>query len=465
MNKRIRRLTITFIVALTALALNLGYLQALAAQRIASHPRNTRGLEKELSIERGLIISADGQVLAENEERDSRYYRHYPAGDLTAHLVGFNNIKYGRSDLEARFNDLLLGRKGVTSLEDYFHRIIEEEPGNDLILTIDLEIQRKAAQALGNRRGAVVALDPKTGAILAMVTYPRYDPNRLDETWEKINRDTSSPLLNRATQGLYPPGSSFKVITASAALEEKICAPSSIYDGPKELQVHGSKVTNYRDQGYGIMTFKEAFEVSCNTIFAQVGLQLGAEGLVKSAQGFGLNRAVPFELPTKESQIPTAGEMDPVMLAWSAVGQGKTLVTPLQMALVTSAVANDGVIMKPFVVKEARDYKGQSIKSTPLARPWARAISRETAETVADLMVGVVEHGTGKAAQIPGVRVAGKTGTAESIKGKKTHAWFVAFAPADDPQLVVAVVVEHGGTGGKVAAPIAREVIEATLGR
>jgi len=464
-NKRIRRLTTMFIVALTALALNLGYLQVLAAQRITSHSRNTRGLEKELSIERGLIISADGQILAENEKRDGRYYRRYPAGDLTAHLVGFNHIKYGRSGLEACFNDLLLGKKGAASLEDYFHRIIEEEPGNDLILTIDLEIQRKAAQALGNRRGAVVALDPGTGAILAMVTYPRYDPNRLDEIWEEINQDPSSPLLNRTTQGLYPPGSSFKIITASAALEEKICAPSSIYDGPKELRVYGSKVTNYRDQGYGTMTFKEAFEVSCNTIFAQIGLQLGAEKLVESAQRFGLNRTIPFELPTEKSQILTAGKMDPVMLAWSAVGQGKTLVTPLQMALVTSAVANDGVVTRPFLVKEVRDYKGQSVKSTPITRPWARPISRETAKTVIDLMVGVVEHGTGKAAQIPGVRVAGKTGTAESIKGKKTHAWFVAFAPADDPQLVVAVVVEHGGTGGKVAAPIAREVIEATLGR
>ncbi|MDP3012751.1 MAG: penicillin-binding transpeptidase domain-containing protein, partial [Candidatus Subteraquimicrobiales bacterium] len=445
-----------------AIILNLTYLQIFASEKIVSHPKNTRGIERELLIPRGSIVSADGEILAKDVRMDGKFFRNYPFGEITAHLIGFNSVKYGRSGVEAAFNDYLLGKREAASIKDFIDQLMGRQVGYDLELTLNAKLQRKAAELLWDKKGAIVALNPKTGEILAMASNPTFNPNNIETLWKDLNKSLDAPLLNRATQGLYPPGSTFKIITAAAALEEKVAESSSVYEGPKELPIDGSSVTNFKDQNYGVMTLKRAFEVSCNTVFAQVGLELTADKLIEYAEKFGFNKDVPFELPSKQSKIGDPSEMDAVMLAWSAVGQGETLATPLRVALVVSVIANDGKMMKPFLVKEIRSSQGQLVKrfAPQILR---KVLSQKTTQKMIEFMVAAVEGGTGRRAKIEGVTVAGKTGTAEAGKGKEPHAWFVAFAPAEDPQIVIAVVVENGGIGGKVAAPIARELIESFL--
>ncbi|HEY4687301.1 MAG TPA: penicillin-binding transpeptidase domain-containing protein [Candidatus Subteraquimicrobiales bacterium] len=462
MDRRIKHLALFFMAAFLLLIIDLTYLQIFAAEKITSHPKNTRDLQSELQVPRGKIISSDGKVLAKNKRVGLNYARVYPFGNLTSAVIGFNSVNYGRTGLEQTFNGNLLGKKKVATIEDYINQIKEERIGNDLFLTLDTRLQQAATEALGDKNGAVVVLEPKTGEILSMVTYPRYDPNNLKENWKSLVSDPETPLINRSTQGLYPPGSSFKVVTSAAALETETVTPDKVYDGPKELRVYGGRVTNYADQGFGEMPFQKALAVSCNTIFAQVGLELGAQNLVKFARKFGLNRDIPFELPVERSKIPSPRQMDKLELAWSAVGQGRILVTPLEIALVGAAIANDGEIMRPRLVKEIRDYKGNVLDRFE-DKVWVRPVSRETAQTLGFLMVKVVDEGSGRRAKIAGISVAGKTGTAEPADKKRTHAWFVGFAPADDPQVVVAVVVEHAGVGGAIAAPIAKKIMEAAL--
>lgn len=456
MNQMIRRLFLGFLIAFLILAGNLAYWQIFASEKLAGHPRNVRRLVQELSIERGKIISGDGAILAESRKRGARFYRYYPTENLLAPIIGFTSLRYGKFGLEDSFNELLLGGNVKRS----WRELLSNQParGSDLVLTIDLGLQKVAASALGKRRGAVIALDPRSGAILAMVSSPSYNPHRIEKDWLKISRDKDSPLLNRATQGLYPPGSVFKIITAAAAIETGTVTTSSIYDGPSQLIVYGGKVTNFADQGFGAMPFTEAFAKSCNTIFAQVGLDLTGERLVDYAIRFGFRERIPLEIPTQPSRIPSADRMDKLELAWSAVGQGRILLTPLQIALVGAAIANRGVMPRPFLVKEIRSPRGETIKEFALTQ-WRRPITAQTAQTVAELMVEAVESGTGKAAQISGLKVAGKTGTAELPDKKRTHAWFVGFAPADNPRIVVAVIVEECGLGGRTAAPVAKEVL------
>jgi len=462
MNNRARSLGTVFLGAFIILIINLTYLQVFAANKILSHPENKRALAKEASIERGKIFSADNRILADNMMGENIYVRTYPEGETASAIIGFNSIKYGRAGIELAYNDYLLGKREAASVEDYVKGIAGEKiPGNDIILTINYSLQKEAFEALGNNRGAIVVLEPKTGAVLAMATTPAFNPNTLDEDWEILINDSSAPLINRAIQGLYPPGSSFKIITASAAIDSGIAAFDSIYKSPGEIEVHGNIVSNYKKKDLGEIPLGEAFALSANTVFAQIGLDLGADKLVKYAEGFGLNHQIPFNLPVKTSSIPAPKKMDDVDIAWSAIGQADVLVTPLQMALVGSSIANEGTAMKPFLVKEIRDHNGALIKKFE-SKKWLKPIDEATATEMTDMMLKAVEDGTGKAAQIPNISVAGKTGTAEVANGDP-HAWFIGFAPAQNPKIVVAVIVENGGLGSKGAAPLAKRVIQKAL--
>ncbi|RJQ53267.1 MAG: hypothetical protein C4521_08360 [Actinobacteria bacterium] len=463
MNRSIKRIAVIFTLFFVALALNLTYLQVIDADRITAQQGNTRNIERELATRRGSILSADGVVLAESVKKGRFYERRYPAGALTSHITGFFSVKYGKTGLEAAYDKFLMAEDQYATPRDLLNDVLgKHPPGDDIVLTLDTRLQKVAAEALGSRRGAIVALDPKTGAVLAMASNPRYDPAAVSTRFEQLRTSKASPLLNRAAQGLYPPGSVFKILTAATALETGVTREEKVYDGPAVLYVQGGRVTNYGDQGFGTMRFSRAFAVSCNTIFAQVGLELGDDRLVEGAEAFGLNKWVPFSsLPTYRSRIQEP--VDRLDLAWTAVGQGRTLVTPLQMALVGAGIANGGVINEPYVVKQVRDYRGAMVRqTTPLQ--WQRPLDPGTARQVRDLMVEVVEDGTGGRARIEGVRVAGKTGTAEPADKLRTHAWFVGFAPAEDPKIVVSVLVEHGGTGGRAAAPLAKQVMEAAVG-
>lgn len=461
MDKRIKQLNLTVILFFLLIVLNLTYLQIIAADKIAARPENKRVELKALTVEPGSIYSADGLLLARPFQKGEFYFHAYPQGELASHLIGFFSPRFGKMGLEQSHQSFLFPQPELTGLEQFLQLPGVKEKGSDLVLTIDSSVQKKAEELLGGRRGAIIALDPRSGQVIALASSPQYAPNLIESRWEQVRSDPSNPLFNRALSGLYPPGSTFKIITASAALEKKVASPDSAYDGPAELKVNGSKVTNFKDQGFGAMSLSEAFSRSCNTIFAQVGLRVGKNELIAVAESFGLNHPLPFDLPVKTSRIRPPGEMDEVELAWTAVGQGRLLITPMQMALITAAIANNGSIMKPYLIKEIRDPEGEIIKET---RPevWRQAISRATAREMSGMMEEVVTRGTGRRASLPGIRVAGKTGTAETAE-KKNHAWFVGFAPADDPRVVVVVLIEEGGIGGSVAAPLAGDLLKACL--
>lgn len=463
MDKPIRRLFYFFAALFLALIVMLTYWQVVAAPKLKVNSFNTRSIAEEMKVDRGEIISADGVKLATNKQVGEYYYRQYPQGDLTSPWLGYNSVKYGRAGVERVYNEDLSGQSGLLGVENYLDQLLNRtHHGAQLDLTINMKIQRAAAAALGNRKGAVVALDPKTGAILAMVSYPRYDANSLEQEWSTLNADANRPFLNRAIQGLYPPGSVFKMVVAGAALQTGSVTVDSSFADTGSVNEGGYVVHNFDNKSYGQHTFTTAFSKSINTTFAKVGVQMGAQTLAQYAGDFGFNQSVPFALGGNKSVFPTASSMDKAHVAQASFGQGQVLATPMQIALVASAIANGGTIMKPYIVQKILSYSQNQLSETTPAK-WLTPISSQTAEQLKQLMVQVVSSGTGTAAAIKGVQVAGKTGTAEVATGN-SHAWFAGFAPADNPQIVVAVIVENGGTGGSVAAPIARQVISAALG-
>ncbi len=462
MERPIRRLLWFFTIIFVALIVQLTYVQVWAAPKYKVHPANTRAIEREMRVERGAIISADGVELAVNRKEGPYYLREYPEGALVSPWLGYNSLRYGRAGIERVYNEELSGQSGLMGITGYWDKILgRAHRGADLKLTVDMTVQRVAAEALGARKGAVVALDPRTGAVLAMVSYPRYDPNKINELWDDIISDPDRPLINRVNYGLYPPGSVFKIIMAAAGLQEDVVEPDTEFVDTGTVTAGGYVVHNYGDRVYGAHTFTEAFALSINTTFAKVGVELGADTLASYAEDFGFGQTPPWPLGGAKSVFPDPSNMDKAHVAQASFGQGEVLATPLEMALAAAAVANRGQIMKPYIVSQVLDYHQKVLDE---ARPvsWLRPISAETAAQMTDLMVEAVNNGTGTAAAIAGVQVAGKTGTAE-VENGEPHAWFAAFAPASDPQVVVAVLVENGGTGGTVAAPIAREVILAAL--
>jgi len=353
-----------------------------------------------------------------------------------------------------------------------------ETPGGTVVLTLDRATQEAAESALGGSKGAVVALDPRTGAVLAMTTYPRYDPNELSghnpeairRNWDRLVKDEDAPLLNRAAGALYPPGSTFKVVTAAAALENGVTMtqelPSPpVYDVPQT----SADIRNFGGAtcGDGSLTLPEALEISCDTTFAGLGVELGSEKLAAEAEKFGFNQPSPYQLPAATSSIPE--KQDVPATAQSAIGQRDVRTSPLQMATVAATIANGGRRMGPFVAQRVVSDKGSVFKRFE-GEDFGQVIPEQVAGDLRDMMLQVVESGTGVNARIPGREVAGKTGTAQHAQGKAPHAWFIGFTGSGDRQIAVAVVVEEGGnvgseiTGGRTAAPIARQVMQAYLG-
>jgi peptidoglycan glycosyltransferase len=342
--------------------------------------------------------------------------------------------------------------------------------GSDVVLTLDSRVQRAAEKTLGRRRGAVVVLDPRSGAVLASASNPGYDPAEVEEEWESLSTASSAPLLDRGRQSLRAPGSTFKLVTLTAALGSGTAKPSSTYPGPGRLEIGGAPVTNFEGGSYGRINLAEATQRSVNTVFAQVAVELGAEALVAQARRFGFGEPVGYELPSRTALMPEPAEMTTWETAWAGVGQpvgehespAGPQATVLQMALVAAGIGNGGIVMRPFVIDEVRNEAGASGGRTS-PRPLSTATDANTASTVTEIMVDTVERGSGVRARVRGVEVAGKTGTAESGKAAPNDAWFVAFAPAENPTVALAILVEEGGVGGRVAAPAAKSVLEAAL--
>lgn len=421
-----------------------------------ANPRVVSGFYNPL---RGKILDRDGNVLVESLGDGRRY----TSDASVAHTVGYIDSRYGSQGIELAYNNVLSGRE-VDGIAGALNKEFKREParGHDIRLTLDAEAQAAAAAALGARKGAVVALDPASGEILAMVSVPTFDPGSLGTFGEQLMANPDSPLLNRATQGLYPPGSTLKVVTAAAALEAGTIAPDSIVECPGEVVVDGFPIScSNVPQGVGTYPFRDAFVYSVNAVFATVGVDLGWEALTSVADRFGFGTALDFPLETAASQLYRPGaDLTRVLLATTAFGQGELLATPLQMALVAAAVAGGGQMPAPSIaLGEYRD--GELVRT--LASPSSRQVlPAEVATTVRDLMAGVVDQGQAAGLDIAGVRVAGKTGTAEAGDGS-SHAWFIGFAPLEAPRVAIAVVIENGGRGGVVAAPVAGEVIRAAL--
>lgn len=472
LTRRLVRIGSLVAVLMLALTVNLTWVQAITAESLSNNPANTRGLAAEARQERGAIISADGVVLADSVKSGEVYTRRYPQGSLAAHMLGYYSVTYGRAGVEAAANDALTGRRSFSS----FTEAIESAaglavPGNDVHLTIDSRVQAAAEAALAGRRGACVVLDPRTGAVLAAASYPAYDPASVESAWTTLTGDsTAAPLLSRASMSLYPPGSTFKVVTLASALENGVASEDSRYEGPASITIGGAPITNYGGTGYGTVDLRKATASSINTVYAQIAAQLGPERLVATSEDFGINAKPPLDLPAVASLMPEPDEMTQWETAWAGVGQpvgehespAGPQVTPLQMALIAAGIANDGVVMRPYVIDTVSDPTGRVLSYTA-PRQWRLALDAATARRVNSLMVEVVAHGSGSRAAIPGVTVAGKTGTAEAGKSVETHAWFIAFAPAEQPRVAMAIVLENAGVGGTVAAPAARGVLEAAL--
>jgi peptidoglycan glycosyltransferase len=482
-NGQVRKVAAVILVAFLLLLAAPFYWQVVAAERLANDPRNTRVLIKEYAIERGPIVLADRTPVAESVRSRDRndpleYVRHYPDGPRYGMITGFYSLVFGRTLVEQEFNSYLLGRAPEQFAQNVTDLLTaRSSPGGTLVLTLDRATQAAAQDALGNRKGAVVALDPRTGAVLAMTTFPRYDPNdlsshdpeRIRRYWDRLVKDPDGPLLNRAAGGLYPPGSTFKVVTSAAALEngvsldEELPSPQ-VYDVPQT----SADIRNFGGGtcGDGSLTLPEALEISCNTTFAALGVRLGDRKLAAEAEKFGLNKPSPYQLPAATSSIPR--NQDVPSTAQSAIGQRDVRVSPLQMASVAATIANGGRRMAPYVVGEVVSDKGGVVKRFE-GEDLGQAIPGQVAGDLKDMMTGVVERGTGESAQIPGLQVAGKTGTAQHAPGRAPHAWFIGFAEQGDRAIAVAVVVEEGGnlgseaTGGRVAAPVAKRVMEAYL--
>ena len=486
MNGQIRRVAVVVLAGFMLLFAAPFYWQVVAADRLNNDPRNGRVLVKEYSIERGQIVLPDGSSVARSIPTNDalKYERRYPQGGRYGMITGFDSLVFGRSLAESEFNSFLLGKapeQFAQNLSDLL--TARPNPGGTLVLTLDPGAQRAAERELGGRKGAVVALDPATGKVLAMTTYPRYDPNDLSshdtqavrKAWNRLNKDPDKPLLNRAAGELYPPGSTFKIITAAAALEDGMSPATT----RKNEHTYTPPQTNRAIQNFGGETcfggkdplrLDEALEVSCNTYFAHLGVDLGTNRLVDEAQKFGLNSPSPFQLPgAAESQIPK--DLDKPSLAQSAIGQRDVRVSPLQMASVIATVANGGRRMAPYVVDRVLSPDGTKTVKRFEPESLGQAIPGNVADQLKQMLDKVVNdpNGTGTAAQIPGLDVFGKTGTAQHGGNEPPHAWFVGATSKAGKSIAVAAIVEDGGelgseaTGGKVSAPIVKAVMQAYL--
>jgi len=494
-DRQIRRLGAVMLAMFFILFAQINYLQVFAADRLADNPANAqRQLIAEYQVDRGSILARDGQtVLAVSHKGpgDLRYERRYPNGPLYADVTGYYSFIFGRSQLEQSANDFLAGTAPELLPQTLTDQILgRPKRGATVITTIDPAIQAAASRALGSEPGAVVAIDPATGDVLALVANPTFDPNEISsqdpdtarKAFERLNADPNKPLVSRADAELYPPGSTFKLVTAAAALANGF-GPDSQWDNPPVLDLPNTSETlsNFGGEhclgGASKVSLADALRISCNVVFGEVGLALGADKLAEQARAFGFAPAsgegdVPFDIPFVEGVFPDPSYFaDRVpAIALSAIGQDNVAANPMQMALVAAAIANGGVEMRPRLISEIRDPSGRVIK-TYEPQEYSTPLTPENARILTSMMVSVVENGTGVNAQIPGVQVAGKTGTAQHGDGLAPHAWFVSFAPADAPQIAVAVIVLDGGslgseaTGGAVAAPIAKAVMEAALGR
>jgi len=473
MNNQIIKL-FGFLVVLYALLFGFtSYWSVFDADSLEANIANKRPLLEEQQIDRGDILAADGSVIARSVPRgegdDKVFVRRYPEGSLYGNPIGYSFVQQGQVGFELEHNDELVGEKTE------FLTVLDElqghaQVGNKVQSSLDPDAQRAAVEGLGGQRGAVVAIVPSTGEVRAMVSIPEYDPNDVPDELARLNTEDTAPLFNRATQAGYQPGSTMKVVTATAAIDSGEYTPDDTVSGRSPKEISGVPLQNAGGEQFGDIPLTEALTNSVNTVWAEVGENLGKDTMYKYMERFGFDQKPRLDYPG--FQLATSGVFegnrlltadDSIDIGRVAIGQERLNVTPLQMAEVAAAVANDGELMEPRLWSKVIDPDGREEELDPQRQ--SRVMSEDTAATLNDMMQSVVAEGTGTAAALSGIDVAGKTGTAEiDIEGGVNQAWFIGFAPADDPEIAVAATVERtSGFGGTVAGPIAKAVMEAIL--
>lgn len=480
MTRPLRRVSLVLLAIFAVLIANACFVQVVEAKKLRTDPHNGRQLVDRYRRERGPILASDAEIAKSIATKDAlRYLRVYPDKELYASVTGYYS-QFGSTGIERTYDDILSGEDSRL-LVDRLTRLLtgRGSQGGSVSLSLAPAVQKAAAAALGNRKGAVVAIEPSTGRILAMVSSPSYDPNPfashdgsvVASYSDKLNADPNQPLVNRATSRRYPPGSLFKLVTSAAALSTGHYKPDTVIPSPTKLKLPLTNryLSNFGGEVCGDgtnTTLIDALRISCNTAFAGLGLTLGESALRKQARALGIGNSFGFDIPLSSSVFPD--RLDQPQTALSAIGQYDVALTPLQAAMIVSAIANHGILMKPRLVDALRK-SDLTVLSRPRDEQLSVAMSSEVATMLTQMMVAVVQSGTGVAAQIPGVAVAGKTGTAQHASNKPPHVWFGGFAPADNPRVAVAVLIEDGGgsgteaTGGVLAAPVAKAVMQAAL--
>jgi penicillin-binding protein A len=485
-NRQIVKLFLFIVVLFGVLVGFTSYWSVFDAKALKEKEVNRRPLLEQQQIRRGRILAADGTVIAksvgEGRRGEKVYTRRYPEGKLFGHPIGYSFVKYGDSEFERSHNEELIGEESEFS--SIFDQILgRKQEGNDIVTNIDTEAQKVATADLEAAGfGAVVAIVPQTGEVKVLASNKGFDPNRIPGHYSQLSTNKiETPLLNRATQGLYPPGSTFKVVTAAAGLESGVITPETTINAPGSLEVEGTPLQNDFNRDFGPIALDTALTNSVNTWFGQLGQKVGQDALFEQMEKFGFNAPPAIDLPNSgpESEVSASGiyenehtlkRTDPVDLARVAIGQERLLATPLQMAEVAAAIANGGELMKPQIWNRVIDPDGRVVDRLDPS-VYSEAVSAQTAEELTTAMEGVVNEGTGTNAAIPGVPVAGKTGTAETPGNEscgggenENQAWFMGFTPADEPKIAIAASIECTEQfGNDIAAPIFRDVAETIL--
>jgi len=461
----VRKVALGMAFSFFILSLGLVYWQIVQANTLLDKPGNRRLILMESRVTRGGIFDRNGEVIAQTQTSNGKKARVYPKGELYEPLLGYSTVEYGAAGLEASSADWLMGIKNATPTQSVEQLLALPRQGDNMVLTLDSRLQNIAYNALKGKKGAAVAIDPRNGEVLALVSQPSYDPTNLVQNWADINsRTQEKPFSNRAFS-LYPPGSVMKVVT-SAALFRGGINTTDLYQSTGSAIINGQTINEQNGKAFGWVNYNMALADSCNAYFATSTVKVGDKNFLSAVKGFGFGQKIPFELNIPSSQITNSEKLPTSLttnlLAASAFGQGEVLVTPFHMALIAAGIANHGVIMTPHLVERVLDPT-QTVIFEQKPQPWLTALSKEEADKITSAMVTAVTDGTASPGALPDFQVAGKTGSAEPGGNVKTHGWYIAFAPAEAPRIAVAVMVENGGTGGGSAAPIARQIMQAAL--
>lgn len=455
--KTINYVTYIFVGLFALLIVHIVVFIAFDSANVVINSYNPRLEAIEENIIRGKIIDKNNNVLAETVVEDGTEYRVYPYGNIFAHVVGYSS--WGKTGIESLMNYDLL-KSNVNILDKAMLAVSNQKSvGNNVITTLDADIQKLAYKLLGERKGAIVAMEPSTGKIVCMVSKPDYNPNEIESERDTFDKD-DSPLVNRATQGLYPPGSTFKLVTTLAYMRENPLWTNYFYFCRGE-DTFGSKIIHCYNNAHGRENLEDAVMNSCNTVFADIGVQMDINHFRDVAESMLFNNPLPLSLPYLQSEFALNTESSIASIAETSIGQGKTIVTPFHNVLITSAIANGGILMKPYLVDRIENEKGKIITKY-LPEFHDKLLEVNESEQLTKFMKKVVESGTGTTSAVEGIEVAGKTGSAEN-ETRVAHAWYVGFAPADNPELAVSIIVESSGTSTEYAAPIAKAIFEAYI--